>query len=43
MSKGWQLVIHEPSLRVLLAARARDRATLFRALDRLVLDPYLFR
>lgn len=40
MSKGWQLVIHEPSLRALLAARAKERVVLFRALDRLVANPY---
>jgi hypothetical protein len=36
MSNGWQLVIHEPSMRTLLAARAKDRAALFRTLDRLL-------
>ena len=40
MSKGWQLVIHEPSMRMLLAARAKDRAALFRVFDRLVASPY---
>lgn len=40
MSKGWQLVVHEPSMRTLLAARAKDRVALFRAFDRLVANPY---
>lgn len=39
MSKEWQLVIHEPSMRTLLAARARERVALFRVLDRLVANP----
>lgn len=40
MSKGTPLVIHEPSLRKLLAARAKDRVVLIRAFDRIVTNPY---
>ena len=40
MKKGWELVIHEPSMRVALAARSRERAALFQLFDRLVANPY---
>jgi hypothetical protein len=41
MSEVWQLVIHEPSVRVLLVAPTRNRTILLRALDRLAANPFM--
>lgn len=39
MKRSWQLLLHEPSMRMMLAARGRERTALLKTLDHLVLNP----